>query len=194
MLFRSAQNTVNTTIQKALEAIGKVGIPKSAMQTLGLHLTPVYAPAKTGHEAEPPQVVAYRAVNTIAIQVDDLSLVGKAVDAGIAAGANRLQGIAFELKNDLPYREQALKLAEAEARAKARAMAEALDVALVKVREINEGGVSILPRQERMAAGRVMTAAAPTPVEPGEVRVQASVTLRYEIEPKNTARQQKMHR
>ena len=180
----AAQSAVNATMQKALTEIQNTGIPDKAIQTTGLNLSPLYAPRKPGHEAEPPRVIGYRASNTIQIQVDDLARVGKVIDAGVAAGANRLQGVSFDLQNDLPHRRRALSLAAQEAKTKAETLAAALQVELVKLREATEGGVSIIPRQESFAASRVMAMdAAPTPVQPGEVRVQASVTVRYEIAP-----------
>ncbi len=178
----AAQSAVNATMQKALADIQKTGIPERSIRTTGLNLTPVYAPQKPGQEAELPRVAAYRASNTIQIQVDDLPLVGKVIDAGLAAGANRLQGVSFELQNDLPHRTRALTLAVEEAKTKAQAIADALKVHLASVSEVTEGGVSVFPQQENFAATRMMAMdAAPTPVQPGEVRVQASVTVRYEI-------------
>ncbi len=183
----AAQAAVNATMQKALKQIRKAGVAERSIQTLGLRLTPVYSSPKPGHESEPPRVVAYRAANTIQVQVDDLPLVGKVIDAGVQAGANRLEGVSFELKDDLPPRLRALRQAADEAKAKARAMAEALGVELVHVREATEGGVSIQPRQEMLAgAARAMGATA-TPVHPGELRIQATVTLRYEIGPAKAA-------
>ena len=129
-----------------------------------------------------PRVVAYRAGNTIEVTVEDAKLVGKVIDAGLGAGANRLEGVSFGLKNDLPQRTAALRSAVEEARTKAQSMARALDVPLGSVREVVEGDVHVL-RHERFAAGRAIMAAdaMQTPVEPGEVRVQASVTIHYDI-------------
>jgi uncharacterized protein YggE len=54
-----------------------------------------------------------------------------------------------------------------------------LDVNLVGVIEVSEGGVFV-PRADY---GGVMMAAreASTPVSPGELEIQASVTVRYQI-------------
>jgi uncharacterized protein YggE len=85
----------------------------------------------------------------------------------------------------LPRREQALKQAVQEARSKAQVMADALRVNLNEVLEVAEGGVSIMQPQMAMTS-RVMTMAADvnTPVSPGEIEVNASVTVRYRISPK----------
>lgn len=87
------------------------------------------------------------------------------------------------MQDDLPQRTRALAAAVEEAKTKAQAIARALNVQLIKVAEVIEGGVHIMPRQETFAATRAFAAdAMRTPVEPGEVRVRASVTIRYEID------------
>jgi uncharacterized protein len=177
----AAQINVNEVMQKALGQIEKAGIPRRSIRTSGLTLTPIYSSSKPDRTTE-PKIVAYRAGNIIEVTVNDIKLVGKVIDAGLAAGANRLEGVSFGLKDDLSQRTAALEKAVDEARLKARTMSRALDVPLGSVREVVEGGVHVF-RQERFAAGRAMMAAdaMQTPVEPGEVRVQASVTIHYDL-------------
>jgi len=174
---------VSEIMQKALEAIEKVGVPRRAMRTTGLTLQPVYASERTPNPGEGPRVTGFRAANTIQITLDDPKLVGKVIDAGIAAGANELQGITFGLKNDLAQRTAALTSAAQEARVKAQTLAKALDLELGAIREVSEGGVHVVPQNEYFGGARMMAAQGGirTPVEPGEVRVQASVTIHYDL-------------
>lgn len=121
------------------------------------------------------------------MRLDNLALIGPVVDAGLKAGANQLEGVHFSLRNELPSQEQALKQAVNEARTKAQAMASALNVGIVDVLEISEGGVSLVPRGDfamPMMTARVQSEMAPTPVSPGEIEVHASVTIRYRISQK----------
>ncbi len=179
-----AQDQVNAVAQEILNAIGKVGVSPQQIQTSRLALTPVYAPR--GPEArDAPRIVAYSASNVVTVRLENLSLIGPVIDAGLKAGANQLEGVQFGLRDDLPSREQALRQAVSEARSKAQVMAEALHVGLIEVLEVSEGGVSVAPRTEfagRMAM--VADAIAPTPVSAGQLEVHASVTIRYRIGPK----------
>jgi len=148
-------------------------------------LTPVYAP-RSPESRDAPRIVAYNASNTVTVRLDDLSLVGPVIDAGLKAGANQLEGVQFGLRNELPSRQQALKQAVSEARGKAEAMAEALRVNLGDVLEVSEGP-SISPRFEAPLSGRVFAAAqadVATPVSPGQLDVTATVTIRYRISQK----------
>jgi uncharacterized protein YggE len=127
--------------------------------------------------------VAYNAQNVVSVRLEDLALVGQVIDAGLRAGANQLEGVQFGLRNELPSREKALKEAVGEARKKAEAIAEALNVRLAGVLEVSEGGVSV-SKLDLALAGRAQqeSFASFTPVAPGELEVQANVTIRFLIE------------
>ena len=180
---QAAQNQANAVAQQILNEIRQLGVMPQQIQTARLILTPIYAP-RSPESRDAPRIVAYNASNTVTVRVEDLSLVGPVIDAGLKAGANQLEGVQFGLRNELPFRQQALKQAVNEARSKAEAMAEALKNNLGEVLEISEGG-SITPRFD-MAQTRAFEAAAvaPTPVSPGELQVDANVTIRYRISQK----------
>jgi len=177
---QEAQKQIAQIMQRVIKDIKAQGIPEDKIRTVGLSLNPVYShPApKTGQEPEAPRIVAYRAANTVRVQVDDLERVGGVIDAGIAAGANQLNSLAFDLRDDLKYRKQALQLAAQEARTKAEAIASALNLQLGEVLEIREEGAPAhYPVERRMAA----PSAAGTPIQPGQVQVNASVNLRLRL-------------
>jgi uncharacterized protein YggE len=175
----TVQGQVNEVAQGILEAVTRLGIDRKFIQTSRLTLQPIYAPQKPDNP-EPPRIVAYRASNIVSIRVEDLSKSGPVIDAGLKAGANQLEGIHFGLKNELPAREEALREAVREAQAKANTIAAGLGVRLGKVHEVQEGGVSIV--QPYAGGGMLMRAeAAPTPVSPGEITVNATVTVRYRL-------------
>src|SRR5262245_34309309 len=181
---QGAQEQANAVAKEILNSIGKLGVGAQQIQTSRLILSPVYAP-RGPESRDAPRIVAYSASNVVSVRLQDLSLVGPVIDAGLKAGANQLEGVQFGLRNEVPSRQQALKEAVAEARGKAQAMADALNVDLREVIEVSEGGVSVVPRVEM--AGRVFTAAADvaqTPVSPGQLEIRASVTIRYRIGPK----------
>jgi uncharacterized protein len=179
---QTAQEQANAVAQEILTSIRRVGIADQQIQTSRLILSPVYAP-RTPDSRDAPKIVAYNATNSVSVRIDNLSLVGAVIDAGLKAGANQLEGVQFGLRNDLPAREQALKEAVNEARSKAQVMANALNVNLAEVLEATEGGVSIVPASEGAVAGR-LALAAETPVSPGQIQVHANVTIRYRIAPK----------
>jgi hypothetical protein len=178
---QEAQKQIGQIMQRVIKDIRAQGIPEDKIRTAGLSLSPVYShPApRAGQEPEAPRIVGYRASNTVRVQVDDLDRVGAVIDAGIAAGANQLSGLAFELRDDLKPRRHALQLATQEARAKAEAIAAALNLQLGEVLEVREeGGPVAYPAERRFAA---QSAAAGTPIQPGQVQVSAAVQVRFRL-------------
>ncbi len=178
---QAAQQEANLVANQILTAITALGIEQDRIQTSELRLTPVYAPQRPASREE-PRIVAYRASNVVSVRLDELSRVGPVIDAGLESGANQLQGVSFGLRDDTKAREQALKEAVNEARSKANAIAEALNVRLLGVLQVNEGGISIRPVV--VSEARLMSAAdTATPVSPGQVTVNGSVSIRYRIGP-----------
>jgi hypothetical protein len=182
-MAQSAQEQVNTVAKEILAAIGKAGVPANQIQTARLVLSPIYAP-RSPESRDAPRIVAYSATNTVSVRIDNLAIVGGVIDAGLKAGANQVEGVQFGLRNDLPSREAALKQAVQEARSKAQVMAEALRVNLAEVLEASEGGVSVVPTAEAGIGRFGLTADVATPVSPGQIQVQANVTIRYRISTK----------
>jgi uncharacterized protein YggE len=179
---RAAQEQVNRTANAILDAVRKLGVPAEQIQTSDLSLNPLYTQNRPGETGE-PRISGYQASNIVTVRLTKLDQVGPVIDAGLAAGANRLDGVMFGLRNDQAARADALTGAVAAARSKAQALARALKVRLVRILEVAEGGVQIAPPQYR---GRGMMQAAmseTTPVSEGQVGVTASVMVRWEIEP-----------
>jgi uncharacterized protein YggE len=175
-----AQKQIAQVMQRVIKDIKAQGIKEEKIRTAGLSLSPVYAhpSPKANQPPEAPRIVGYQATNTVRVQVDDIERAGAVIDAGISAGANQLNSLSFDLRDDLTLRKQALQLAAQEARAKAEAIASALNLQLGEVIEVSEeGGQSHHPVERRFA----VSAAADTPVQPGQVQVSAGVNVRFRL-------------
>ncbi len=182
-----AQADVNAALNRSLEALGALNIPKKSITTASINLYPIYDSPRPGRDGqdEPPRVVAYRASNTIRITLDDLTLIGKVIDACIKSGCNQLEGVVFELKDDSSQRRDAIASACVDAAAKAETIASALKLRLVGIREIVEGGTQSPPMPMYRARGgmeMMSDARGATSIEPGQVKVDADVAVRYEVE------------
>lgn len=179
-----AQDEASRIAGAILDALAELDVPEEAVQTSRLVLHPVYdqGPRPQSRPRE-PEIVGYRASNVVRVRLDDLTKVGPVIDAAVDAGANRVEGVDFQLRNDLEARQQALRKAVEDARVKAEAMAAALGVGLGSVLDAQEGGVNIVtPRFGGPQAMMMEARTADTPVAAGEITVSANVTLRYRIE------------
>jgi uncharacterized protein YggE len=181
-----AQEKVNGIVVKTIEAIKELGIDEKAIRTAGLSVSPVYSnPPQQPMEREGinpnPHITAYRAANVVEVRVDDLSKLGQVIDAGVASGANNIDGVDFSLKDEGPQRREALARAARDAREKAEALAEAMSLRLEGVQEVTEGGVNVMPPRPYFGRAAMAAEAVSTPVEPGEIRTDASVTVSYRV-------------
>jgi uncharacterized protein YggE len=182
-----AQDQVNQILNRAIAGITASGIHVSNIQTTGISLSPVYsgtAPAPTGGSpmtiVQEPRVVGYRASNTMRVRLDNLRVMGQVIDEAVQAGANQLQDLSFQIKDDQPYRREAIRLAAADARLKAEAIASALGVQILGVRQVEEAGVEITrPQVQYRELAAAQGAVAATPVQAGEVRIEAAVNVTY---------------
>ncbi len=183
---KAAQDQVNRIANAILAAVRSVGVPADQIQTQELTLSPVYSQGRpTGEPQEPqePRIVGYQASNVVAVRLDKLDQVGPVIDAGLGAGANRLDGVSFGLRNDEKAQAEALTRAVEAATIKANTLARALRVKLVRVVEVAEGGIAVQPPPFLKGRFEADLAMANTPVSSGQVGVSASVTIRWEIAP-----------
>jgi uncharacterized protein len=134
-------------------------------------------------EGGAPVLVGYAVSNVVRVRLDDLRKVGAVIDAATEAGSNNVQNVRFALRDEESPRRQALREAAQNARQDAEALAGALGLEVVRVLAVDEQGGGV---RQPLAYPRVMkmaVAAAPTPVEPGTIDVNAAVTLTVEVAP-----------
>lgn len=124
----------------------------------------------------------YEATNSVAVFVDDLSLVGRVIDAALSNGANNVDSLDFGIRNKANLQNEAIRLAVRDARAKAEIVAAELGKSIVGVRSIsvNSGMVSA-PRLNKMSMAAVEMDAAATPIESGTLSCSANVHVEFEM-------------
>jgi uncharacterized protein len=158
--------TVASNIQGQLaQALGTSGTVK----TVGYSVNPDYS------QGGNPVITGYTVTNTIQVILSDLSITGRIIDTATQAGAGRIDGLVFSLKDDTDARSQALRAAAQKAKAKADAMAASLGLKTGSVIAIQEAGAVIQP----VTAGPTTAA---TPIQPGQLNVTGNVTIAVELQ------------
>jgi hypothetical protein len=126
----------------------------------------------------------YRARQEFAVRVEDLDRTGEAIDAAVANGANRIEGVRFTLSEDRrqELREQALSEAMDRARSRAETVAEGGDLSLSGTRSV-QTTAAVDARSIQLDSASFVTSAdaggAPTVLPRGSVTVTASVVVTY---------------
>ena len=157
------------------ERLSGLGVEARDVQTSSLSLGPVW---ETPEDGGPRVQAGFEASNRITVRLRDMDIVGAALDALVADGANRINNIRFALQDPQDAQDEARRRAVADAVRRAGIQAGAAGVALGDVLSINESGARVPQfRDTRMA----MSEAAPVPVAGGEVGVSASVSMVFEL-------------
>lgn len=151
----------------ALEATRPLVGPEGDLATANFSVSPIYS------RDDARRVIGYRTTNTLLVVLDDLDLVGPAIDAAVGAGANRVDGLSFYAADSRDAYLAALAEAVTRARAEAEVMAQAAGGSLGRVVSLQSNRTG-QPAEVMMAAS---LARADTPIEPGNQSVRASVQL-----------------
>jgi uncharacterized protein YggE len=180
-----AQKQNNLVMIKVIERLRELQIEKERIQTSSFTVSPQYKPPpKRPADAPPapPEIVGYVVSNNVTVEVRNLEKVGAVIEESLAAGANHFQGLHWALRDEQQAKLGALKQAAAKARDKANALGEVLKVKLIRLASVNEDGhvVHPVPRASRSTVAMDAGGGEP-PIYSGELKIEATVTLVYEI-------------
>ncbi len=176
---RSASDDNARRSGDVVQALTRAGVAAKDIRTQGLALMPVY----DNRPNDTPRIRAYRATNQVVVTTTNLTQVGQLLDEATRAGANLAGDLRLGLTDPGTAQTAAYRQATREALQRATAMAEAIGKKITRVVEIRTIDLG-MPRPFMMETTLARTAAAPssTPVEPGELTVQARVVVRAEFQ------------
>ncbi|HXT18105.1 MAG TPA: SIMPL domain-containing protein [Gemmatimonadaceae bacterium] len=177
----AAAGADNARRQKAiLDTLRTLGLGSDQLSTINYSVSPEMQYNPNGGS---PRVTGYVVNNTVRAQLRRIDDVGRAIDAALAKGANEISSLEFTSSKADSVRRAALAEAVTNARSDAEALARAAGGSLGSLIEISTANASIRPVMQ-VSAPMMAKAASPTPVEPGEQSVSASVTARWSFIPR----------
>jgi len=179
-----AQQENAVQMAKVIDALVAIGIPRDALKTTGYNIYPVYE--DTTKSILDQKVRTYRVTNTLTVTLHDVSKTGDVIDVAVANGINQASSIQFLLSDEQSQvlRTEALKKAVARARADADTVAGAMGTAIIGVQSADiSGGYSpvLFDNYQYQAGNAMMKSVAPTPIQPGDITVSATVSITYLI-------------
>ncbi|OGD52726.1 hypothetical protein A3K81_00605 [Candidatus Bathyarchaeota archaeon RBG_13_60_20] len=171
---------MNADIMDAvITALKAEGLTDDDIQTVSYSVYPRYDWTEGGQLFR-----GYTVTNIVQVTISDLDKVGAVIDAAAEAGANRIDGVSFQLSdammNELKLNAYVAAIEDAEA--KAGVITETLGITITGVQSVSES--SYVP--SRMYTDAVAESAkgsyAPTPILEGSLTVTVSVYIVYLIE------------
>ena len=172
-----AENNAQT--EKMIQALKDFGIDKKDIRTTNFSIWPQdkYDP-QTG---TPTGEKTYSVDNTVYVTVRDLPKLGDLLDTVVAAGANTVNSIQF----DVADKAEAIKNARAEAvkdaQAQAQQLADAAGVTLGEIQSLGFYDSQPYPIFEGKGGGSADVAASTVPIQPGQLTFSVTVNVTYAI-------------
>ncbi|MDI6884868.1 MAG: SIMPL domain-containing protein [archaeon] len=175
----AAMNSRNMT--NVFDALKKAGI--GDVKTRQYSITPIYEwveEVTLEGKKQKSVIVGYRATNLIEV-VSKPEDAGKAIDAAVKGGANRIDSITFQLSETLRETaySDALRKAVNNAQSKADVVAGEMGIVSIYPVKISVEDYYPYPIVRIAAPMEAAPVPAPTPITPSEVEVSASVRIVY---------------
>lgn len=166
----------NRRASAVLAALKERGVAEADIQTASFQIQ-IEEPRdpQTGRRTGPP---VYHVIHRYTVIFRDLDRVGEGVDAAVAAGANRVDAIAFQIGNPDRLAAEARRLAAEDAKARAQTLASALGTQLGRILSITE---TTLPQPVPMARVAALSAAEAVPVAAGELEITVQIQATWEL-------------
>ena len=172
-----AQQNATVAMDSVIKVLKGNGISDKDIQTQRFNISPV---RKWIKEEEREQIIGYRVTNIVIAKIRQIDKAGVIIDAVTIAGGDltRVDSIGFTIDDPTPYYNEARQKAVEDAVAKAKQLAKLSRVELGNLIYITEGTAYIPPVRDMYK----LEAAAATPISPGEVEVQLTIQMVYEID------------
>jgi uncharacterized protein len=158
------------------QALRRAGVAERDIQTSNVS---VY-PQQQYREGLAPLITGYQANNTVTAKVRNIDNTGRVIDAAIAAGGNTVNGVYFSYQDPDAQLDAARRAAIEEARRRGELYASALNMRVVRVVAVSEGG-GYAPPIPMMAARMEAAQDASTPIAPGQIETRVNVNVTFEL-------------
>jgi uncharacterized protein len=177
---KAAQDAQAAKMTAIIATLKAQGVDEKDIQTSQVGLNPI---SEWNERTQQSRITGYQSVNTVAVKVRDLSKVSTIIDAIVADGSNRIDGIGFSMDDAEAAQAEAHGEAVRKARARAEGYAKGAGMKVHRLVSIVEPGGSPMGPMPMMTAARdaVAEAAAATPIMPGQVTTGAAVTVVFEL-------------
>jgi uncharacterized protein YggE len=160
-----------------IDAIVALGIPREQISTENYRVSP---DTRFDQATQRSSVIGYVVSNVVRVEVRRIDQIGSLLDTALAKGANQINSLDFFASNADSARHEALAQGVARARSDAEAMARAAGGTLGPLIELGTADTGPRPVYRVMATMDAVRAA-PTPIEPGQQKIQVSVTARWQF-------------
>ena len=177
-----ARDDASAATASILAILDVEDIPLADIRSGAIRLQPRY---NQSARSSGQQIIGYRAINSIEVDVTDLDQLGSLLAGLVGEGANRLDRVNFGLQDPTAATDEARRRAIAEGARLAALYADAAGVSIGDLMSLSEsggGGYRALEAEPVMM--EAMATSAPqydVPVAPGKIIINASISMVFAI-------------
>jgi uncharacterized protein YggE len=171
---RDALSRNTAAMKKVIDGLKGLGVDAKDIQTVAFNIEPRY-PSKVSASSV-PQINGYRVVNQVRVTARRLDRLGEVLDQLVTLGANQMHGLSFEVSKAETLKDEARKVAMANALRRARIFAEAAGAEVGPVLAISEDVAHTIPRGGVMARSAMAEA---VPIERGSQSLEVRVSVTW---------------
>jgi len=168
----------NRVAQSVLEAAQTIGVAKEDAQTSSFY---VYSQSKVDDFGNPTGTQIYVVDDTVTVVLRDPSQLGELLQEVVAAGANNIYGVNFNVDDPTQAQDQAREKAVADALSRAETIATTAGIVLGEVTQISTGYYMPWAGPVYSYTDAAIGGGGAVPIAPGTFEVQATVTITYAI-------------
>lgn len=170
----------NARSQRVSDAIQELGVDEQDIRTTNFS---IYPRTEYDPDGRPTGAITYVVNNTVFVTVRDLDIIGDLLNTAVAAGANSINGIQFDVEDKTAALSAARESAMENARIIAEELAEAAGVTLGEVQTITtqSGDVPVPVYMEGRGGGEALMADS-APISPGQMSITVRVNVVYQIQ------------
>jgi uncharacterized protein YggE len=176
-VIATAVNNNNTQTQALVDALKNAGVAAKDIQTSNFS---VYNTQSYDKLSGQPTGSSYAVDNTVYITVRDLSKLGSLLNTVVAAGANNINSITFDVADKTAAMAQARQKAMANASSLAAELAQTAGVKLGEIQNVSYSDNSPMPYYG-MGGGGAAAPNASVPIQPGQTQISVTVSVTYTI-------------
>jgi uncharacterized protein YggE len=176
-----AQRDAANAMDGVVKALKSNGVAEKDIQTQRFSIYPV---RKWIDDEQREIIIGYRVTNIVVAKIRQVDKAGAIIDGVAEAGGDltRVDSIGFTVDDPATYYKEAREKAIEDAAAKAKQMAQVAGIKLGKLLYISEGAAYVPQVVVRDFLSKAEGAApAPTSISPGELEVQVTVQMVYDI-------------
>lgn len=175
---QDAQNQVNTAANKIINELKRLGIDEKKIRTTNFNVSPNY-----DYTGGRNNIIGYTVSQNLDVEVTPIDKANQAVDIATANGANVVSGVQFTLDDATREKleNEARKKAIESAKKKARSVADAADIRLGRIINVQESDGTQPPMyNETRELKTTNVDTQQTELQPGENTVRITIMLSYE--------------